>query len=438
MLKGMYDDGKIAAKDYHTYTKQMLEVQKDIMDKVVSVVVDRIEDEVSALEKQKEAIENNYQVKIDAIQSEIDALEEAYKKRQDQIDLEKTQYELERAMNQRTKKVYIGDGFIYDTDDKAIRDSQNELADKQHNLKISELKSQIESLERAMESETLAIDSQIEKLNEYKDQWNSVTDEYEYAQAKMYADGLLGLDWQNEVLNGNLDLLNAFATQYFAIQQALADAAWNSANEQIKAAQEAQKGASGTIGSASTIDYSQSGNAFTKKTSTNETTASLRDRQDKIYHNKMDKLLLGYYTGTDNAKKGIREVSEKGDEIIIDNDNNAILAKGHQLYNFEGGERVIKADETTKLLKNQGNLVRVETLFSNIDTSKFMQNIPNITPDIKFPKFDYSHLNRSNANTQPNVNIGDIHLHEVQNVDSFAKELNKHLPSISVQFRGKH
>jgi len=186
------------------------------------------------------------------------------------------------------------------------------------------------------------------------------------------------------------------------------------------------------------IDYSQSGNAFTKKTSTNETTASLRDRQDKIYHNKMDKLLLGYYTGTDNAKKGIREVSEKGDEIIIDNDNNAILAKGHQLYNFEGGERVIKADETTKLLKNQGNLVRVETLFSNIDTSKFMQNIPNITPDIKFPKFDYSHLNRSNANTQPNVNIGDIHLHEVQNVDSFAKELNKHLPSISVQFRGKH
>ena len=52
------------------------------------------------------------------------------------------------------------------------------------------------------------------------------------------------------------------------------------------------------------------------------------------------------------------------------------------------------------------------------------------------PKMDYSHLS-SRTNTQPNVNIGDIHLHEVQNVHDFGKALNKYLPSISVQFRGK-
>lgn len=67
------------------------------------------------------------------------------------------------------------------------------------------------------------------------------------------------------------------------------------------------------------------------------------------------KQLNGYATGTTNAKRGLNLISENGDEIVIDNNGNAVLAKGKQIYPFEGGETVIKANETADILKN--NLV---------------------------------------------------------------------------------
>lgn len=65
--------------------------------------------------------------------------------------------------------------------------------------------------------------------------------------------------------------------------------------------------------------------------------------------------LQGYATGTTNARRGFNMVSEAGDEIVLDNNGNAVLAKGKQLYPFEGGETVINAAETANMLKN--NLV---------------------------------------------------------------------------------
>lgn len=415
MLKDMFNQGKISAKDYHDYTKEMLETQKSLMDRVISAVTYRIDKQISAIKSEQDAIQDT----IDKLREENDENERA-------ISLEQAKYKLAQLQNQRTKKLYAGSGhgFIYTTDDQAIRDAQKEVQDLQ-----------FEEVIAGLEKEKDALGEDIKKLEDYKEQWESVTDKYQREQDKLLAAQILGQNWESDILSCRLSTLTTFTEQYIALQQAIVDAAWQSANEQNKAMASVGTGSTDGDGDVK-VDYSQSGNGFTKKTSATESNSSLRDRQNKIYHNKMDKLILGYSKGTDNAKKGIREVSENGDEIIIDNYDNAILAKGHQLYNFEGGERVIRADETTKLLKNQGNLVPVEALFGNIDTSKFMQNMPNITPNINMPKMDYSHLS-SRTNTQPNVNIGDIHLHEVQNVHDFGKALNKYLPSISVQFRGK-
>lgn len=441
LLKKMYDEGKIAGKDYHDYTKKMLEVQKDVMDKTISAVVNRIEDEVSALEKQKEAIEESYQVKIDAIQSEIDALEKANKKRQEQISLEKAQYELECARNQKTNFVYKDGQMVYESDTSAIKDAENELLDQTHNLKISELESQIESLEKAMESETEIISEQIEKLNQYKDKWNDVADEFEDVQNRMYADAVLGANWQAEVLNMRLDTLNSFAESYYAIQQSIVDAAWDSANEQNKAMASVGTGSTnggGNIGT--TVNYAPTPEVIKVVEDKPTLKESLQSNLNDLKYNKFKKP-FGYSTGTDNAKKGIHEVSENGDEVIIDNNNNAILAKGHQLYNFEGGERVIKASESDKLLLNQGNLVPLDVNNMSENFRKLYEYsqthpiIPNYMPNYSMPKTNLAPVNKVANHTS--VNIGDIHLHEVQNVDSFAKELNRHLPSVSIQFRGK-
>lgn len=64
-----------------------------------------------------------------------------------------------------------------------------------------------------------------------------------------------------------------------------------------------------------------------------------------------------YAKGTPSAKRGLHLVSEsaRGDEMILDNHGNAILAHGAQLYPFEGGEKVINADETKKILNSVFN-----------------------------------------------------------------------------------
>jgi hypothetical protein len=44
-------------------------------------------------------------------------------------------------------------------------------------------------------------------------------------------------------------------------------------------------------------------------------------------------------------------------------------------------------------------------------------------PNLQLPKFDYGNVSHENNVT---ISIGDIHLHEVQNVDSFAKQKSLH------------
>ena len=113
--------------------------------------------------------------------------------------------------------------------------------------------------------------------------------------------------------------------------------------------------------------------------------------------------LNGYYTGTTNAKQGIAKVSEKGDEIILDNEGNVLLAKGKQLFPFNGGETVIDASETAKLLK--GELVP-------LNNQLFMDNI------VKTPKLPDMVSRGGNGGSVEN----DIHLNiavKANNYDEF-------------------
>lgn len=430
LLKSMFKDGKIAAKDYHDYTKEMLTVQKSIYDKAISGMVYILDREIDRLDEEKKLIESNYQTKIDAIQAEIDALNEANDARQEQIDLEKAQYELEKAQNQRVNKVYNGEQFVYKTDTSAIRDAKDEVAQRTNDIKISQLESQIKSLEDAMESETKVIDDQIAKYEEYKEQIQDVADAYENAENVKYALAVTGLNSESEILQCRTDTLNTFKDNYIAIQQAIADAAWASANEQIKAAKEAAKGADGNTGT------SKVNNIVLDKKTPQNVTKKITGSGGKY----ASKVFSPYASGTKNAKPGWHPVSEDGygDEIILTNDGDAVVANGEQLYPFEGGEVVIKASETEKILGNMGNL---EPLQTGDIWKKFADNVPDLSSMVKLDIPDYSKIGSmliKNNTSQPNVTIGDIHLHEVQNVTDFAQALQKHLPNISVQYNGRH
>lgn len=156
-----------------------------------------------------------------------------------------------------------------------------------------------------------------------------------------------------------------------------------------------------------------------------------------------------YAKGTDNAKKGWHIVSEDNPELIVRNNGEIELAKGKQFYNFEGGEKVIPANETKEILKNQGNVEQLPgtkvlpdgTVLTPIpDYDNFAQmmaklNIEEAINNIPIQHYqpkqtDYSKLVNNNQNMSNNVSIGEIHVHEVQKPDQFARELDRQLAGI--------
>lgn len=327
MLADMHNSGKISDKDWYDYTKTMLEKQKDAYDRALSAITRRLQKEIDAwqakidvlndqndaLNDQKDnydkilsAVSNVYDKEIgrlneqkDLLQDQIDALND----KNDALDLqyrkEQALYALQKAQQQRTRKLYVeGKGYIYDTDNEAIRDAQKDLDDITNEELINSLQKEQDKIQESIDilekykekwneipdawdkavSEQLAIElwgQEYEKLillnrtsdienfknkylkiqsqindneeliksyeekvdyyNKLKDQWSSLSDEYSNSVDDMYAKMLLGQSWESDVLNGRLSTLNDFRNQYNDIQKSISDMAWQSANAQISA-----------------------------------------------------------------------------------------------------------------------------------------------------------------------------------------------------------
>ena len=327
MLADMHNSGKISDKDWYDYTKTMLEKQKDAYDRALSAITRRLQKEIDAwqakidvlndqndaLNDQKDnydkilsAVSNVYDKEIgrlneqkDLLQDQIDALND----KNDALDLqyrkEQALYALQKAQQQRTRKLYVeGKGYIYDTDNEAIRDAQKDLDDITNEELINSLQKEQDKIQESIDilekykekwneipdawdkavSEQLAIElwgQEYEKLilmnrtsdienfktkylkiqsqindneqliksfeekklyyTKLKEQWQSLTDEYSNSVDDMYAKQLLGQSWEADVLNGRLSTLNDFRNQYNDIQKSISDMAWQSANAQISA-----------------------------------------------------------------------------------------------------------------------------------------------------------------------------------------------------------
>lgn len=327
MLSDMHNSGKISDKDWYDYTKTMLEKQKDAYDRALSAITRRLQKEIDAWQAKIDALndqndilndqKDNYDKILSAVSNvydkEIDRLNEQKDLLQDQIDAlndkndaldlqyrkEQALYALQKAQQQRTRKLYVeGKGYIYDTDNEAIRDAQKDLDDITNEELINSLQKEQDKIQESIDilekykekwneipdawdkavSEQLAIElwgqeyeklilmnrtsdienfktkylkiqSQIndneqliksyeEKVEYYtklKEQWQSLTDEYSNSVDDMYAKMLLGQSWEADVLNGRLSTLNDFRNQYNDIQKSISDMAWQSANAQISA-----------------------------------------------------------------------------------------------------------------------------------------------------------------------------------------------------------
>ena len=245
--------------------------------------------------------------------------------------------------------------MVYRPDDKTIRSSQEDVDKARYQIRISEIEKSITKLEEARDRETEAIDEMIDRLQDYKDSWQDITSAYAESQEDLLAAQILGAGWENDILNGRLDVLDDFKNQYISIQQAMADAAWQSANEQIKAAQEAQKGATGTIANASTISSGDNTTVINSVISgaIAGAVSGAASRQLIKSHK--------YGSGTNNAEKGLNLVGEDGAEAYFDNHDHVAIVTKPTLIPMEGGE-VVKNERDTKKLLDSDNLQSVDNI----------------------------------------------------------------------------
>ena len=291
-LTNMYRSGKIAAEDYHTYIRKMLDNQLKVYDSALKAILSRIQKEIDAWQKkidelkdanekltdeqevynkalsyaqdliqkqidgyddlidkidessdklnqQKDdldgilsAIYKVYDDRIDDLNKQSDAIQEQIDLLNDENSALDLQYRkqqalaaLDKAKQQRTKKIYSEEKvYFYTQDEENIREKEKNLQDIQN-----------EELIASLNKEKDALADSVKELEKYKDLWSEISDFYENEANKNLLIGLFGDDYKDKVLENNISDIEDFKKNYFDIQQKLND------NEELKKSYEEKK-----------------------------------------------------------------------------------------------------------------------------------------------------------------------------------------------------
>lgn len=149
---------------------------------------------------------------VGSLEDQIEALEK-YVESWDEV-LEKFTNESNRNM----ADLLLGENWeemVDKLDPQIVEDFSDAYYELQKNL--DEAEKQIEDLNKRKEEEDEYWDKLIDDLEEYKDQWDDVADIYKDAQDKLMADQILGANWEKDVLEKRLDVLENFKNRYNAL-----------------------------------------------------------------------------------------------------------------------------------------------------------------------------------------------------------------------------
>lgn len=195
-----------AAEEAAQAQKEALEKQKEDFETAVNYVIKQIEEEISKLQDLRDQTEQYYDDKIDAVNKANDALE-------DQIQYEELLNNLAKA---KDKQLYVFQNgqFQYVQDVEAIASAQAELDAYERD---KALQKEVENLETLKEQALASIDEQIEGWEKYKEEWESVTTQYQEQQDKLLAEQLLGIDAEQENWETRLANVQSFVDQYNSI-----------------------------------------------------------------------------------------------------------------------------------------------------------------------------------------------------------------------------
>lgn len=122
----------------------------------------------------------------EAVQDQIDALEKENDLRQTNLNIQKAEYELEKAKNQRSSKIFKeGQGWVYESDADEINEAQYNYDNAKYEHKLALLNDHVK-----------VYDEEIKRLNKIKDRWSRINTEAENLvlinKALLYDSGFVG------------------------------------------------------------------------------------------------------------------------------------------------------------------------------------------------------------------------------------------------------
>lgn len=197
---------KEAAEEAAQAQKEALEKQKEDFETAVNYVIKQIDEEISKLQDLRDQTEQYYDDKIDAVNEANDALE-------DQIQHEELLNNLAKA---KDKQLYVFQNgqFQYVQDVEAIASARAELDAYERD---KALQKEVENLEMLKEQALASIDEQIAGWEKYKEQWESVTTQYQEEQDKLLAEQLFGIDTEQSNWETRLANVQSFVDRYNSI-----------------------------------------------------------------------------------------------------------------------------------------------------------------------------------------------------------------------------
>ena len=107
-----------------------------------------------------------------------------------------------------------GQGFVYESDQEAIKDTQETFDEEIYNNQIYKLEVELESLEKAKEEAVDSINTQINSLELYKERIDSITSSYEQMLQLQTLISMFGNDAEERLMNGDLSIIDEMKNLY--------------------------------------------------------------------------------------------------------------------------------------------------------------------------------------------------------------------------------
>ncbi len=233
-LKAAYEQfyGNLSeyAEQYHEAKLEYLKEEKNYLNSVANAAtsvldteIDRIREDAEKQEEQLKTQAELLEARKKPLQEELEALDEKVQKENLALNLQKAQYDLARAENQRTKLVYTADkGMIYTSDSAAVRDAKKGLDDAKSEIHKQSIQDQIDALDDEIsryddliDQINKAADAQVKALEQFKAKWQEVIDVQEQAKNITILTGEFGADAVAKILSGkDGDLLAQWKDSY--------------------------------------------------------------------------------------------------------------------------------------------------------------------------------------------------------------------------------